>query len=104
MDLEKKTQTNNVMVISVLSCDDLTDSRFSTSGWLGGRGQMLNGLSLHPSDFGQSRGCGNHIRDRNLDLNDLRFFQGPLRDETEPSFADVLSIPLCFLLTGFLQG
>ncbi len=103
MGLEKKAQADKVMV-SMLPCSGLPDSRLPSAGWMGGRRQMMNQLSLHPSDLGQGGNRGNHIRDRKLDLDDLRFFQGSLRDKTESPFTDILSIPLCFLLTWFLQG
>ena len=91
---EKKAQADKVMVFT-LSCDGLPDIRMFMARRLG---------ALHPSDFGQCGSRGFHIRDRKLDLDDLRFFQGSLRDEAESPFADVLSIPRCFLRLRFLQG
>ena len=56
----------------------------------------MNRLSLHASDLCQSGGRGNHIRDRKFDLDDLRFFQESLCDETEFPCSDVWSIPPLF--------
>jgi len=101
IELEKEPETDQVMVALRL-CIRGT-GRYMPSGWMGIE-KLLKGSSLHPSNLGQRWSCGHDIRDGEFDLDDLRFFQRPLRSETDPPLADIFGIPLCFHLRGCLEG